>query len=119
MNKVKKLVIVGDGEFAQIAFEYFTYDSTYEVVAFAVEQEYHKQTSLCGLPVVELESIDTLFPATTHECYRCLDCAGGDGKWQIENGGFFDTSPQPSPRSRRRGSRNVSLGIDSFVAGAG
>jgi glutamyl-tRNA reductase len=35
--KEKKLVVIGDGETAEMAYEYFTYDSAYEVVAFAVE----------------------------------------------------------------------------------
>ena len=34
MGKQEKLVIVGDGEFAEIACEYFTHDSPYEVVGF-------------------------------------------------------------------------------------
>ena len=34
----RKIVIVGDGEFAEIACEYFTHDSPHEVVAFAVER---------------------------------------------------------------------------------
>ena len=40
MEKEAKLVIIGAGEFAEIAYEYFTYDSPYEVVAFAVEKKY-------------------------------------------------------------------------------
>ena len=42
----KKLVIVGAGEFAEIAYEYFTYDSDYEVVGFAVEKAYIKEKEL-------------------------------------------------------------------------
>ena len=40
MEKTKKLVIVGAGEFGEIAYEYFTEDSPYKVVAFAVERQY-------------------------------------------------------------------------------
>jgi len=36
----KKIFIVGAGEFAQIAYEYFTHDSEFEVVAFCVNKEY-------------------------------------------------------------------------------
>ena len=43
MGKTRKLVIVGAGEFAEITYEYFTFDSEYEVVAFAVEKEYKKK----------------------------------------------------------------------------
>ena len=41
---MKKLVIIGAGEFAQIAFEYFTYDTEYDVVAFAVDPEFYEST---------------------------------------------------------------------------
>lgn len=56
-GKTKKLVIVGTGEFGQIAYEYFTYDSEYEVVAFAVEKQYRNTNSLYGLPVIDFNEI--------------------------------------------------------------
>ena len=40
MQKKGKLVIVGAGPFAEIADEYFTYDSPYDVVAFTAERDY-------------------------------------------------------------------------------
>ena len=58
----KKLVIIGAGEFAEIAYEYFTYDSAYEVVAFSVEQKYLDKSCLCGLPVVEFETLELHYP---------------------------------------------------------
>lgn len=61
MTKNKKLVIVGDGEFADIAYEYFTVDSDYEVVGFAVEKEYLKRDSFHDLPVVAFEEIEQHF----------------------------------------------------------
>ncbi len=48
----QKLVIIGDSDFAQIAYEYFTHDSHYEVVAFAVEAAYKKRDELFDLPVI-------------------------------------------------------------------
>lgn len=51
----KRLVIVGAGEFAQIAFEYFTHDSPYSVIAFGVDKDFlPKDDQLCGIPVLEL-----------------------------------------------------------------
>lgn len=38
-GKTGKLVLIGDSAFAEVAYEYFTHDSPYEVVAFAVERE--------------------------------------------------------------------------------
>lgn len=56
------LVIVGDGEFAQIAYEYFTHDSQEIVVGFAVEKKYRAKESLYDLPVINLEDLETSFP---------------------------------------------------------
>lgn len=61
MKKNKKLVIVGDSAFAQIAYEYFQYDSEYEVVGFTVEKAFLSQSQLFGLPVVSFETIESHF----------------------------------------------------------
>jgi ssRNA-specific RNase YbeY (16S rRNA maturation enzyme) len=50
--KDRKLVIVGDSAFAEIACEYFTHDSPYEVVAFAVERAFLKRDTLMGRSVI-------------------------------------------------------------------
>jgi sugar O-acyltransferase (sialic acid O-acetyltransferase NeuD family) len=65
----RKLVIVGAGAFAEVACEYFNEDSDYEVIGFAVEQEHLKQEELLGLPVVPLETVDEVFPATETDAY--------------------------------------------------
>jgi sugar O-acyltransferase (sialic acid O-acetyltransferase NeuD family) len=67
-----KLVIVGDSLFAEIAFEYFTHDSPYTPVAFAVEREYRKRDELFGLPVVDFESLAERFPPGEHSVYVAL-----------------------------------------------
>lgn len=65
----KKLVIVGDTAFAEIAREYFDADSDYRVVAHAVEKPYLKREELHGLPVVEFESLERHFSPADHEIY--------------------------------------------------
>jgi sugar O-acyltransferase (sialic acid O-acetyltransferase NeuD family) len=67
-----KLVIVGDSLFAQIALEYFTHDSPYEVVGFAVEQAYRKRDELLGLPVVDFESVAKRYDPAEHSVYVAL-----------------------------------------------
>jgi sugar O-acyltransferase (sialic acid O-acetyltransferase NeuD family) len=62
MPKNRKLIIVGDSAFAEIAFEYFTHDSDYEVVAFSVERDYLRRNQLLGLPVVGFEDLEALYP---------------------------------------------------------
>ncbi len=69
MEKSKKLIIVGDSGFAEIAHEYFDADSDYEVVAFSVERDYLKKEELRGLPVVAFEELEVMFDPATHEVY--------------------------------------------------
>ncbi len=58
----RELVIIGAGEFAEIAYEYFTHDSPYEVVGFSVERDFLECTELCGLPVIALGELRARFP---------------------------------------------------------
>ncbi|BCA29883.1 acetyltransferase [Metapseudomonas otitidis] len=69
MQKNKKLIIVGAGEFAMIAYEYFTHDSEYEVVAFSVENEFIKDSSLYDKPIVPFESIQEHYPPSETEVF--------------------------------------------------
>ena len=73
MEKTKeKLIIVGDSAFAQIAYEYFTYDSPYEVVAFSVEKEFLKRKELFGLPIVPFEELEKLYDPEKHKIFVAL-----------------------------------------------
>jgi len=69
MKTKEKLVIVGAGEFAQIAYEYFTYDSPYEVVSFSVEKEFIKDKELFGLPVIPFEELEKLYDPLKHKVF--------------------------------------------------
>ena len=69
MTKTKKLIIVGDSAFAEIAYEYFTHDSEYEIVAFAVEEQYLKRDSLFGVPVVAFETLQDRFAPAEHSFF--------------------------------------------------
>lgn len=68
-EKKKKLVIIGAGEFAEIAYEYFTYDSEYEVSAFAVEAPYRNMDRLFDLEVIDLEYMDQLYPPEMYDVF--------------------------------------------------
>lgn len=69
MNKTRKLIIVGDSAFAEIAHEYFDADSDYRVVGFAVERAHLKRSVLHGLPVVAFEDLEQHFGPAAHEVY--------------------------------------------------
>ncbi len=72
MNKKKKLVIVGDTAFAEIACEYFSHDSPYTVAGFSVEGAFLKRNELLGLPVVALENLEQRFPPQEHEAFAAV-----------------------------------------------
>lgn len=71
MNK-KKLIIVGDSAFAEIAREYFDADTPYEVAAFSVEAAFLKRNQLYGLPVVPFESLEQTYPPDTHDVFVAI-----------------------------------------------
>ncbi len=66
---MEKIVIVGDGETAELAYEYFTHDSPHEVVAFAVEGAYKRKDEMFGLPVVEFERMEELYPPPDYRAF--------------------------------------------------
>ncbi|MBB3832448.1 acetyltransferase [Xanthomonas arboricola] len=72
MSTRKPLVIVGAGEFAQIACEYFRYDSDYEVVAFSVERDFLLRPSLAELPVVAYEELEQRYPPAAYEVFVAI-----------------------------------------------
>ena len=65
----RKLVIVGDSAFAEVAREYFDAESDHQVVAFAVEQSFLKRESLHSLPVVPFETLAKQFAPADHDVY--------------------------------------------------
>ncbi|HEX9246860.1 MAG TPA: acetyltransferase [bacterium] len=61
-----RLIVIGDGPFAEIAYEYFTHDSPHRVVAFSVEEAYLKRDRLFDLPVVPFEQIERTYDPADH-----------------------------------------------------
>jgi sugar O-acyltransferase (sialic acid O-acetyltransferase NeuD family) len=71
-RKTEKLVVVGDSAIAEIAYEYFTHDSPYEVVAFAVDAAYLSRESLFGLPVVPFQQVEHLYAPAAHHLFAAI-----------------------------------------------
>lgn len=69
MVKAHKLVIVGGSAFAEVAYEYFSNDSEYEVVAFSVERKYIAETTLFGVPVIPFEELEHYYPPADHRVF--------------------------------------------------
>lgn len=71
-EKTRKLFIIGDSAFAEVAYECFTYDSEYEVIGFAVEAAFRTKDSLFGLPVIDLEDAQEHYKPSEIEFYAAL-----------------------------------------------
>ena len=67
-----KLVIVGDGETAELAYNYITSDTEYEVVGFSAEAKYMHNHQLLGLPVVAFEELERTFDPKTHWAFVAI-----------------------------------------------
>ncbi|WP_432662698.1 acetyltransferase [Wukongibacter baidiensis] len=63
---MKKIVIFGAGDIAELAKFYFENDTDGQVVAFTVDKEYIKETTFCELPVVGFEDVEKHYPPDDH-----------------------------------------------------
>jgi len=69
-----KLIIVGNNPFAEIANEYFTHDSNYDVVGFSVERKFIKADTFLNKPLVAFEELERLpaYSPREHSVFVCL-----------------------------------------------
>jgi sugar O-acyltransferase (sialic acid O-acetyltransferase NeuD family) len=61
-----KVVIVGAGQFAEIACEYLTQDSPHEVVGFSIGRDFLQRREIFGLPVVPFDELESHFDPAEH-----------------------------------------------------
>ena len=72
MTKSQEIILIGAGEQALLAYEYFTHDSPHKVVGFAVERKYRKESKLLGLPIIDLEEIEDRFPPNKYKTHVAI-----------------------------------------------
>lgn len=75
MQKIKKAVIFGTDSFADIVYFYLTNDSEYEVVAFTATNEYIKESTKFGLPIVSFDNIENNYNPNEYEMYIAVGYA--------------------------------------------
>ncbi|NDP22025.1 MAG: acetyltransferase [Paludibacter sp.] len=75
IKKSKKLIIVGIGETANLAHEYFSYDSDYEVAAFAVHRELITEKTFKGLAVEAVEDLVVKFSSSDFDVFIAMASA--------------------------------------------
>jgi sugar O-acyltransferase (sialic acid O-acetyltransferase NeuD family) len=69
------LVIFGTGDIARLAHYYFSTDSPFRVIAFAVDAAYRQGDEFLGLPLVDFESVEERFPPTACQFFVALSYA--------------------------------------------
>jgi sugar O-acyltransferase (sialic acid O-acetyltransferase NeuD family) len=69
---MKKLVIFGAKNFAEIVHYYFTHDSDYSVAGFTLDASYLKEQTFQGLPVVAFEEIERHFAPGEHDLFVAI-----------------------------------------------
>lgn len=93
-SKIKKLVIFGLGDLAQIAREYFTYDSEYEVVGFTVDREHlPADYQLSDFLIVPFDEVEERFPPDSYEMhiaivYGNLNRTRAEACWRAKDKGY-------------------------------
>ena len=68
----KNLIIFGTGQMGEVAHYYFTHDSGYKVVAFAVSKDLIDQDSLLDVPVIPFEDIEKTYPPTENDMFVAI-----------------------------------------------
>lgn len=70
-----KLVIFGAGDISRMAHYYFSNDSLDEIVAFTVDAAYRQASDFLGLPLVDFEQIESLYPPADYKMFIGLSYA--------------------------------------------
>jgi len=65
----ERVVIIGTGGHAALAFECFTNDSPHQVVAFSAEPEFLSSDEYCGRPVIPLDRLTASYPPTEYRVF--------------------------------------------------
>jgi len=117
MEKTKKLIIVGSGETGLIAYEYFQFDSEYEVVAFSVNEQYITEHEINGLPVIAFETLEAHYSPDEYEVYVAIS----SGKLNRNRTNIYNDAKEKGYRcatyisSKAFVWKNVEIGENCFV----
>ena len=119
MKKRERLILIGTGAFAQVAYEYFTHDSPYEVVGFAVEKEFFDvdEREIFGLPVVAFEEVTQHFAPEDHHFFVAITYYGLNQArarlYELTRGHGYKAASYVSPEAFVW--KNVELGEHCFI----
>ncbi len=66
---IKKLIVFGTGQIADIAHYYLVHDSNETIAGFTVDKAYLEHDTFQGLPVVPFEDIRTIYPPDDYRLF--------------------------------------------------
>ena len=69
---MKKLIIFGVGDIAELAMYYFNNDSEYTVEAFCIDKAFREVDKFCGLDLVDFEDLELNFDLTLYSIFIAL-----------------------------------------------
>jgi sugar O-acyltransferase (sialic acid O-acetyltransferase NeuD family) len=111
------LIIFGLENFAEIAYEYFTNDSDFEVVGFTVDKSYVKDEMKFGLPVYPFEEIDSHLNPSKHHFFAAITYTNLNDlrKSKLEAAKNMGFTPASYISSHSFVWKNVSIGEHCFI----
>ena len=68
----EKIVIIGAGETAMLAYEYFTHDSKNTIACFVVDTEHKQADELNGLPLTTIDEIEVNYPPNEYRAFVAI-----------------------------------------------
>ena len=72
MEKRNKIVIFGVSDFASQVSFYLNNDSDFEIVAYTVNAEYIQDNTFHGLPVVDFEDVEKIYPPDEYQMFVAI-----------------------------------------------
>lgn len=69
---MKKIIIFGNSQFAEIAHYFFTHDSEYDVSAFTINNEFINNDKFQNLPLVSFEDIEKYFSPSEYSMFIAI-----------------------------------------------
>ncbi len=68
----KKIIIFGEGSYAEIVHQYFNDDSEYKVICFTKDDNYIESDEYLGLPMIPFSKIQELYPPNEFDMHIAL-----------------------------------------------
>lgn len=73
---MRRAIIFGTGVFAEVLFFFLKQDGNMKIGGFTVDSKYRETDSYMGLPLVDFEMADEMFPPMEYGIYICMGYTG-------------------------------------------